>query len=557
MPCCRAIARGAIISGVTPAAIGRYRVIELVGQGAMGTVFRCRDERLERDVAVKVMSVAHSAEPDARARFAREARAAARLQHANIITIYELGEQSGTPFIAMEYLDGIDLQRAITAGIRPDPRVTLPIVLQILAGLAHAHEHGIVHRDIKPSNLFLPRGRPAKIMDFGVARLTSAPTTAGVIVGTPNYMSPEQVKGGTVDGRSDLFSTALILYELVTGERAFTGGSVVAVLYRIANERPDLSLLPHAPEWAALRRVVTRALAQNPQERYPDAPAMAAELVQSLADLGGSPDWATASDRGLVARHAPRLTPPPTRRPAEVLAKGAAAGVAKAPQPVEQPPAAGEVRPVTEQTTHRAGVPWPWLVAVLIGISAVALVVAAVVLSSLRRPGRTVFPTPEPSVATGAPSIVAMPAGEVVSTPTPVASPRREPAPTPVVVPRQASSSASPKPAASPSSPAHPTFVPGAASARLARANALLEARHYQSALTEAQAVLARQPDNEEARTIAEDAAAALLVEDKLRGARAALDRGDRKAALAEVRAGLVAAPNDARLLALSRQLAH
>jgi len=549
------MARGAIISGVTPSAIGRYRVIERVGQGAMGTVFRCQDERLDRDVAVKVMSVAQSAEADARARFAREARAAARLQHPNIITIYELGEQHVPPFIAMEYLDGIDLQRAITAGIRPDPRVTLPIVLQILAGLAHAHEHGIVHRDIKPSNIFLPRGRPAKIMDFGVARLTSAPTTAGMIVGTPNYMSPEQVKGGTVDGRSDLFSTSLILYELVTGERAFTGSSVVAVLYKIANERPDLSLLPHATEWASLRHVVTRALAQDPQERYPDAPAMAAELAQALSDLGGSPDWASASDRGLVARHTPR----PMRRPMEVPAKVASAGAAKATRPVEPPPAAGDVRPVPEQTA-RTGGPWLWLVAGLIGISAVVLVVAGVALFSLRRPGRTVaVPTPEPSVATVPPSVAAKPASAAVSTPAPAsfASPGREPTPTPVTTPRRADPSASPKAAISPSAPAQPPVVAGAASTRLARANALLEARHFQSALTEAQAVLARHPDNEEARAIAEDAEAALLVEDKLRGARAALDRGDRKAALVEVRAGLMVAPNDARLLALSRQLAH
>ena len=209
-----------------PAQIGRFRVLDRLGEGAMGVVYRGRDESLDRDVALKVMR-AKAATPDEEERFLREARAIARLQHPNIVTVYELGEHDGAPFIAMELLEGVDLQRAIEAGLRPNPRATLPIVLQLLAGLGHAHENAIVHRDVKPSNLFLPRGRPAKIMDFGVARLGGATTTSGLIVGTPNYMSPEQVAGGAVDGRSDLFSAGLILYELVTGEKAFQGDSQI------------------------------------------------------------------------------------------------------------------------------------------------------------------------------------------------------------------------------------------------------------------------------------------------------------------------------------------
>ena len=171
-----------------PERIGRYQVLGELGQGAMGTVYRGRDEMLDRDVAVKVMSKG-LADADARARFLREARAAAKLQHPNIVVIYELGEHEGAPFMVLELLEGVDLQRAIDGGIRPDPRATLPVVLQLLAGLGHAHEHGIVHRDVKPSNVFLPFGRPAKIMDFGVARLAGlGTTTAGVVVGTPNYM---------------------------------------------------------------------------------------------------------------------------------------------------------------------------------------------------------------------------------------------------------------------------------------------------------------------------------------------------------------------------------
>ena len=542
---------GAIISGVTPTVIGRYRVIEHVGQGAMGSVFRCRDDNLERDVAVKVMSVAQSAQPDARARFAREARAAARLQHPNIITIYELGEHQGTPFIAMEYLEGVDLQRAITAGVRPDPRVTLPIALQILAGLAHAHEHGIVHRDIKPSNIFLPRRRPAKIMDFGVARLTSSATTAGTIVGTPNYMSPEQVKGGVVDGRSDLFSTALILYELVTGERAFRGSSVVAVLYLIANERPDLSLLPRAQEWGRLQRVVTRALAQDVQERYPDAPAMASELAQALEDLGGSPDWASASDRGLLVRH--NLRP---ARPANVVAQRASTARTDTPTAAAPPPMPTDALPRTGPAP-RATIHGPRGVVWLFAVCAVAAVAALVVLLALRRPARKAAPEPASSLGSGAS------AGPATLVSTPMATPALVSPPTPVALPSLAPAATSAQTGAptsrltvaSPPGSTLSTGAPGRSTARLEHANALFEARHYQSALNEAQALLARQPEDEEARALAEDARAALLVEEKLRMARAAVARGDRTVALIEVRAGLAAAPNDARLLSLQRQL--
>ena len=295
-----------------PERIGRYQVLGELGQGAMGTVYRGRDEMLDRDVAVKVMSKG-LADADARARFLREARAAARLQHPNIVVIYELGEHEGAPFMVLELLEGVDLQRAIDGGIRPDPRATLPVVLQLLAGLGHAHEHGIVHRDVKPSNVFLPSGRPAKIMDFGVARLAGlGTTTAGVMVGTPNYMSPEQVAAGELDGRSDLFSAGLILYELVTGEKAFQADSLVSIMYKILHEAPDLGLIPDGRQWERLRAVLTRALAREASDRYPDARAMSAELGQALSDLGGTLDWSAPADQALLVRPRPTLRSAPT-----------------------------------------------------------------------------------------------------------------------------------------------------------------------------------------------------------------------------------------------------
>ena len=250
------------------------------------------------------------------------------------MVIYELGEHEGAPFMVLELLEGVDLQRAIDGGIRPDPRATLPVVLQLLAGLGHAHEHGIVHRDVKPSNVFLPFGRPAKIMDFGVARLAGlGTTTTGVVVGTPNYMSPEQVAAGELDGRSDLFSAGLILYELVTGEKAFQADSLVSIMYKILHEAPDLGLIPDGRQWERLRAVLERALARQASDRYPDARAMSAELGQALSDLGGTLDWSAPADQALLVRPKPTLRSAPTLEAPRLASAAAARPPAPRPEP--------------------------------------------------------------------------------------------------------------------------------------------------------------------------------------------------------------------------------
>jgi serine/threonine-protein kinase len=496
----------------TPARIGRYRVIGVIGQGAMGVVYRAHDDSLERDVALKLMRAA--GDDDDRARFLREARAAARLQHPNIVAIYEAAEHDGEPFIVMELLEGVDLQRAIEAGLRPDPRETLPIVLQLLAGLGHAHEHGIVHRDVKPSNVFLPRGRPAKIMDFGVARLAGGSAATG-IVGTPSYMSPEQVRSENVDGRSDVFSAGLILYELVTGEKAYRGDSVVAVVYKIAHEEPDLSLLPRGAAWERLRNVLEAALARDPDERYPSAGHMQDQLALALRDLGGTADWTTASARVVLARGARR---------------------ASATSPL--PPRA--------EAPARLGLS--------LGAVAVLAVLALGGLWGWSRSRRSVGP-PAPSPVTSPVTSLAT-AATLAPPPSPAATPPPAPAATPRV------SAASPPPAPSPSARPSPRKSPPAeleppipADGRVDRANDLLERGRYAAALAEARAALRRDPRNAEAKMIAEEAEAATVVESRLRDARAALKRGDRDAALAEVKAGLAVSPNDARLLALFREL--
>jgi len=542
---------------MVPAQIGRYRILGELGRGAMGTVYRGRDETLERDVAIKVMSVG-AADADARMRFTREGRAAARLQHPNIVTIYELGEHQGNPFMVLELLDGMDLQQAIEAGIRPDPKVTLPIVLQALAGLGHAHENGIVHRDVKPSNVFLPRGRPAKIMDFGVARLAGGPTTKNMIVGTPNYMSPEQVKGGDLDGRSDLFSVGLILYELVTGEKAYRGDTVVTVLYKIANEEVDLSVIPRGPGWDRVRDVLTRALQRKAENRHPDARAMSADLQRALKELGGIADWMTPSDQAVLVR----------KRPA------AAGGV---PTPAPAPPViAIPATPSTDATMGASTSRLP--LALAGGLGGLAVVLLGVALFLMTRSGPTTpgpgampplaSPTPL-AVATATPAPSARPSvATAKEKPTPASpSPTAEAAtPSSTVVaatsPAPVASSA-PSPIASPSAPAVAPPAPGAspaavmvspAEARLERANEALEKGRYAQALAEAKAVLVREPNNAAAKELAQDAEASILIEEAVRKARAALKAGDRDTALTEIRRGLAVNPNEGRLMALFRE---
>jgi serine/threonine protein kinase len=496
-----------------PPHIGRYRVLGLLGQGAMGVVYRGRDEALERDVALKVMSLGQ-ADADARGRFQREAKAAGRLQHPNIITIYELGEHQGSPFMALELLEGVDLQRAIEAGIRPDPKVTLPIVLQLLAGLGHAHENGIVHRDVKPSNIFLPRGRPAKIMDFGVARLAGGATAAGMVVGTPNYMSPEQVQARNVDGRSDLFSAGLILYELVTGEKAYQADTVVALLFKIVQEDPNLDLIPEGGPWERLRQVLARSVAKQPDDRYPDAPAMAADLAAALKDLGGSADWTTAADQGLLVRTAPRVSAPTPAEP---------------PAPPPAPPA-----PDSPSASRL-----PIAIAGTLSVLAVGLLgFAALVL--VRPTPSAPAPTPPVTVAPVPPTSLPPPA----VTPPPRVSPTA-----PSARPPNA-----PERTPSPLKEETPPPAPSPLEARLDRGNDLMEKGRYAEALAVARAILDREPGNAAAKALAGDAEAAIVIETCVKNAKAALKAGEKERALDEIKRGLAVNPSEGRLLALFRE---
>jgi serine/threonine protein kinase len=268
--------------------IGKYAVIGRIGRGGMGMVYRGWDEVLEREVAVKTLTAEGTLDEESRQRFQIEARAAARLQHANIVTVFELGEDRGLPYIAMELLPGVDLETLMRSG---DPLLMdeeLEIMIQVLRGLHFAHEHGVVHRDVKPSNIRLLEDGTAKIMDFGIAKLgATGVTKTGMMVGTIHYMSPEQIRGQALDGRSDVFSAGVILHELLSGQRPFVGDDATVILYKIISDpHPGLdpALAGAAPE---LQAILDRALAKDPAARYPSAAAMADEVAAVAARLRG------------------------------------------------------------------------------------------------------------------------------------------------------------------------------------------------------------------------------------------------------------------------------
>ena len=262
--------------------IGRYRVRARLGKGGMGVVYLGRDEALDRDVAIKTLRLEGSPDDESRGRFEIEAKAAARLQHPNIVTVFELGEDRGLPFIAMELLGGQDLETLLRSAERLSTTERLDVVIQTLRGLDFAHNHRIVHRDIKPSNIRVLDDGGVKILDFGIAKVESASVTlAGMMVGTPYYMSPEHIRGGVLDGRTDVFAVGVILHELFAGKRPFMADDATRVLYRIVNEpHPRLPENAAGPLTADVQRVIDRALEKEADLRYPSAGLMADELTR-------------------------------------------------------------------------------------------------------------------------------------------------------------------------------------------------------------------------------------------------------------------------------------
>lgn len=307
-----------------PRKFGRYEVIDSLGKGAMGTVYRARDPMLNRTVAIKTvnMDLDRDEVADYEARFYQEARAAGGLNHPNIVTIYDIGKSGSIAYMAMELLEGKELRSIMSQGRALPVGQAIEIAAQAAEGLGYAHDHDVVHRDIKPANLMINREGLVKITDFGIARMRSSEvrTQTGVVLGSPRYMSPEQVVGKRAEARSDIFSLGVILYEMVTGKAPFTGEDVSAIMFQILNFVPPSpsSVNPDAPEM--LDFIIAKAIAKSPNDRYATAREMANDLrecrqqvptraTSSLALKPTQPSFEPDSANELMV-----LTSPHTRR---------------------------------------------------------------------------------------------------------------------------------------------------------------------------------------------------------------------------------------------------
>ncbi len=304
--------------------IGKYDILSILGKGAMGTIYKGIDPVIQRHVAIKTISkqIPHTEQQTLKDRFIREAQAAGRLQHVNIVGIYEYGEEAEQAFIAMEFVEGLTLTDKLHAHIQFTIPEICNIMSKVLDALGYAHSMGVVHRDIKPGNIILTGAGEVKVTDFGIARLESSTMTQiGTVLGTPGYMSPEQLVGEQVDSRSDIFSAGALLYELLTGEKAFSGSTFASVMYKIMNTDPvaPANLCPTVP--SAFDAIVSKALAKKPEDRFQTAKAFS-DAIAGIRQ-GHSP----------AAGQATQL--PDEEPPAE----------AKKPQAPAAEDVAGEIRP--------------------------------------------------------------------------------------------------------------------------------------------------------------------------------------------------------------------
>lgn len=260
--------------------IGKYEIRAELGRGAMGVVYVAHDPVLDRRVALKVMAANILEDPDLKERFRREAQAVAKLQSPNIVTVYDFGYHQEAPYIAMEMLTGTDLEGRLRSSTPPTLAEKIEVVRQVCRGLSHAHEEGIVHRDIKPANIFVTENGLVKIMDFGTARLAqSNQTQTGTVMGTVAYMSPEQIQGQKVDGRSDIFSLGVLFYRLLCHQQPFGGENIHHIIYKILNVQPAHLVLPEGVQVPSLQHIVDRALAKDLGQRYQTADEMAHDLT--------------------------------------------------------------------------------------------------------------------------------------------------------------------------------------------------------------------------------------------------------------------------------------
>ncbi|HTO87662.1 MAG TPA: serine/threonine-protein kinase [Thermoanaerobaculia bacterium] len=400
--------------------LGRFQIVSVIGEGAMGVVYLANDPEIERPVAVKTLRAMSEASPAARAdleaRFLKEAKLAGRLQHPNVVTVYEVGREQDTSFIAMEYVEGASLNQVAAEG-RLDTAARVEIIRQVAQALQHAHERGVLHRDIKPGNILVTRDRRVKVADFGIGKLLSSGTgdltRTGQMLGSPAYMSPEQIRGEKLDGRSDLFSLAVVSYELLTGSRPFPGDSITTLVYQILHTEPrdPLELRRDLP--SATRDVFTRLLAKSPDKRPADAAEFLREIRRIEAELRS-----TEPTQAITVVRAPSPPAVPVPKPAPPPAPAVAAPPPRPSGPPAAPAMPLERRPEKPAHARSTGPLY------LFGMAALLVAIALLVWiwrASEKREERLA------AAVTAAPSPVSAPAA---ASPTAAAIPTPEPMPT-------------------------------------------------------------------------------------------------------------------------------
>ena len=552
--------------------VGKYEIEKLLGKGAMGQVYLAEDVRLKRKVALKVMVAGIADDPELKLRFEREAQAVAAMDHPNVVRVFDYDYHTdGSPYIAMELLKGQDLQKAM----RGQPPLTVErkvsVITSVLLGLAHAHKQGIVHRDIKPANIFINQDESVRIMDFGVARVTSASMTGtGNIVGTADYMSPEQVKGHKVDGRSDLFSVGCMLFELLANKRPYHADNLMAIFYKITHEEPNFDLIPSGEQYDALLPIIKRALAKNFEDRYQTAIEFAMALREFLKTHATS-DTAQHALEALVDLEVPTSPPMPmTEAQGATLIPGDDGGTVDLGTGGRGRGRPGTASPTTARTTGK-GAAATTVLGTGAGVGARGQTLAptkvggglapTVVRSSRPEPRPIPRPAPQPSggnpmlyVVLGGMAVALAGAGGYIywknqqEATTPSTTMGGLPPPT-TATPEPPVTTLAPPPTTAPP----PTIdeSKGKASATLRAAQAAFKEGNYDRAMAIAQKALVEDPGNKDATRIVENSLQGQKAESHIRAAEAALNKGDYAGASAEADQARSLAPWDGRATSL------
>ncbi|MCC6610112.1 MAG: serine/threonine protein kinase [Burkholderiales bacterium] len=400
--------------------LGKFEIRRELGKGAMGVVYEGYDPMIDRTVAIKTIRAENLQGEDAQeqlARFRREAQAAGKLTHPNVVSIYDFGQDGDTYFIAMEFVKGRELQDILTQNERFGVAGVVQVMTQLLEALDYSHRHGVVHRDIKPANIILLEDGTVKVADFGIARVESSNLTqAGMVLGTPSYMSPEQFMGQTVDGRSDLFSAGVILYQLLTGEKPFTG-SVTTIMHKVLQEQPLPPSKLNVQVPLAFDGVVQKALAKRPEDRFQTGREFAAAIRSAAA----ASSERAATDATLVSRDTARIAGDRTIAAAQATQ---APGASRAQKPPEATQRIAKIEARTAPQAAATGpVPARRSLAPVIAVAASIVVIAAAGAAwflLVRAPGSAPSAQSAPAAAAVATAPAAQPAA---STPAAAAAP--------------------------------------------------------------------------------------------------------------------------------------